>query len=161
MCPSGLRDFNSLRIKETDAGQDTIGDLEEPLSDPYCQEEIDSDPHFREEIAIINKGLEEMEEQMIKMSDQCGVHCSTTSRLPCVAHKASLNHIIKSYLSLLYSLKVHLVVEKCVSVRMQVFGPLLKRVRGMVVKYRMSSKAKAFLVTLFEKMLPGFIVSRW
>lgn len=58
-------------------------------------------------------------------------------------------------------LKVHLVVEKCVSVKMQCFGPLLKRVRNMVVKYRISSKAKAFLVTLFEKRLPGFISSRW
>lgn len=52
-------------------------------------------------------------------------------------------------------------MEKCVSVRMQCFGPLLKRVRNMVVKYRISSKAKAFLVTLFEKRLPGFIPSRW
>ena len=52
-------------------------------------------------------------------------------------------------------------VEKCVSVRMLCFGPLLKRVRSFVVKYRISSKAKAFLVTLFEKRLPGYIVSRW
>ena len=52
-------------------------------------------------------------------------------------------------------------VEKCVSEKMQCFGPLLKRVRKMVVKYRMSSKSKTFLVTVFEKRLPGFIPSRW
>ena len=54
-----------------------------------------------------------------------------------------------------------MVVEKCVTERMQCFGPLLKRVRRMVVKYRMSPKAKAFFVTVFYKRLPGFIVSRW
>ena len=52
-------------------------------------------------------------------------------------------------------------VEKCVTERMQCFGPLLKRVRKFVVKYRISGKAKAFFVTVFEKRLPGFIESRW
>ena len=52
-------------------------------------------------------------------------------------------------------------VEKCVSVRMKCFGPLLKRVRSMVVKYRISPKAKAFLVTWFEKRLPGYVITRW
>ena len=58
-------------------------------------------------------------------------------------------------------MKVHLVIEKCVTERMECFGPLLKRVRSMVVKYRISSKAKTFLVTLFVKRIPGFIKSRW
>ena len=59
--------------------------------DPYCQDEVDTDPHFQHEIAIINKELEEMEEISSEISDQCGVHCNTTSRLPCVAHKVSVN----------------------------------------------------------------------
>ena len=85
----GLNDFNNLRSREIEAREDRSGDLEEEFaSDPYCQEEQDNDPHFLEEIAIINKGLEEMEE---KMANQCGVHCSTTVRLPCCAHKASYN----------------------------------------------------------------------
>ena len=58
-------------------------------------------------------------------------------------------------------MQVHLVVEKCVKERIKVFGALLKRVRSFVVKYRISSKAKAFLLTMFEKRLPGYIVSRW
>ena len=65
------------------------------------------------------------------------------------------------FLYLFSNLKVHLVVEKCVNERMQCFGPLLKRVRKFVVNYRISSKAKAFFVTVFEKRLPGFIKSRW
>lgn len=60
-----------------------------------------------------------------------------------------------------FKMKVHLVIEKCVTERMACFGPLLKRVRQMVVKYRISSKAKSFLVTLFVKRIPGFIKSRW
>ena len=58
-------------------------------------------------------------------------------------------------------IKVHLVVEKCVNGRLLCFGPLLKKVRGMIVKYRISSKAKTFLLTLFEKRLPGYVITRW
>ena len=84
----GLRDFNNLRARDIEARADTTGDLEEEFTnDLYCQDEHDNDPHFVDEIATINKGLEEMEKQM--MSDQCGVFCSKTIRLPCVAHKAS------------------------------------------------------------------------
>ena len=85
----GLRDFNNLRARDIEARADTTGDLEEEITnDPYCQEEHDNDPHFVDEIATINKDLEEMEKQM-KQSEQCGVFCSKTIRLPCVAHKAS------------------------------------------------------------------------
>lgn len=76
----GLKDLNNLRAKETE-------DMDENNIDPFCRDEVDNDPHFEEEIAIIKQELEEME----KLSDQCGIHISTTSRLPCVAHKASNN----------------------------------------------------------------------
>ena len=73
---SGLNDFNNLREEET-------GDME----DPYCQDEVDNDPHFQEEIALIERDLEEMEIKIREISEHCGVPCSSTTRLPCVAHK--------------------------------------------------------------------------
>ena len=75
----GLKDLNNLRASQTDENEEE--------NDPFCKEVEDKDPFFEEEIAIINRDLEEME----KLSDQCGVHIGTTSRLPCVAHKASNN----------------------------------------------------------------------
>ena len=42
-----------------------------------------------------------------------------------------------------------------------VLRSFLKKVRGMIVKYRISSKAKTFLLTLFEKRLPGYVITRW
>ena len=87
LCFLGLNDFNDLRAEiqereDAEGGSDSTGD-------PYCQEEGDNDPHFEEEIAIINKGIQELEEKIKQMNDQCGIHCSKTTRLPCVAHKAS------------------------------------------------------------------------
>ena len=75
----GLKDLNNLRASQTDENEDE--------SDPFCKEVENEDPYFVEEIAITKRDLEEME----KLSDQCGVHISTTTRLPCVAHKASNN----------------------------------------------------------------------
>ena len=82
----GLNDFNDLRAEDIQEREDADGDS---TGDPYCQEEGDNDPHFEEEIADINKGIQELEEKIRQMNDQCGIHCSKTTRLPCVAHKAS------------------------------------------------------------------------
>ena len=88
-CIPGLNDFNNLRAREIEAREASNGDVEEEFSgDLYCIEEQDNDPRFEEEIAIIQQGLQEMEE---KMTDQCGVHCPRTTRIPCAAHKASDN----------------------------------------------------------------------
>ena len=75
----GLKDLNNLRASQTDENEEE--------NDPFCKEVVDEDPYYVDEIANIKKDLEEMEQ----LSDQCGVHISTTSRLPCVAHKASNN----------------------------------------------------------------------
>lgn len=84
LCFLGLNDFNDLRAEEIQEREDF-----DSTGDPYCQEEGDNDPHFEEEIAVINKGIQELEEKIKQMNDQCGIHCSKTTRLPCVAHKAS------------------------------------------------------------------------
>ena len=77
----GLRDFNTLRAEET----------EEDTEDPYCQVDIDNDPNFEEEIATIEREMQEMEDKIRDLCDQCGVPCSKTTRLPCIAHKASFD----------------------------------------------------------------------
>ena len=50
-------------------------------------------------------------------------------------------------------------VEKCVNGILLCFGSLLKKVRGMIVKNRISTKAKTFLLTLFDKRLPGYVIT--
>ena len=80
---SGLRDFNTLRAEEEETEEDS--------EDPYCQVDLDNDPHFEEEIATIERMMQEMEDKIRDLCDQCGVPCSKTTRLPCIAHKASLD----------------------------------------------------------------------
>ena len=92
----GLTDFNNLQAKEIEDRQkdeDEVDeeDQEEIYNDSYCQDFIDNDPYFEREIALINEGIAEMEEKIRELNDQSGVHCSCTTRLPCVAHKASYN----------------------------------------------------------------------
>ena len=80
---SGLRDFNTLRAEEEETEEDS--------EDPYCQVDLDNDPHFEEEIATIEREMQEMEDKIRDLSDQCCVPCSKTTRLPCIAHKASFD----------------------------------------------------------------------
>ena len=92
----GLTDFNNLQAKEIEDRQkdeDEVDeeDQEEIYNDSYCQDFIDNDPYFEREIALINEGIAEMEEKIRELNDQSGVHCSKTTRLPFVAHKASYN----------------------------------------------------------------------
>ena len=89
-----MTDFNNLQAKEIeDRQKDEVDeeDQEEIYNDSYCQDFIDNDPYFEREIALINEGIAEMEEKIRELNDQSGVHCSCTTRLPCVAHKASSN----------------------------------------------------------------------
>ena len=95
---TGLTDFNNLRAKEIEERQndedeveEVSNDQEEIYNDSYCQEFIENDPHFEREIALINEGIAEMEEKIRELNDQSGVHCSKTTRLSCIAHKASYN----------------------------------------------------------------------
>ena len=84
----GLRDFNTLRAEE----------MEEDTEDPYCQVELDNDPNFEEEIATIEREMQEMEDKIRDLCDQCGVPCGKTTRMPCIAHKASYDtEFIKDY----------------------------------------------------------------
>ena len=92
----GLTDFNNLQAKEIEDRQkdeDEVDeeDQEEIYNDFYCQDFIDNDPYFEREIALINEGIAEMEEKIRELNDQSGVHCSKTTRLSCIAHKASYN----------------------------------------------------------------------
>ena len=94
---TGLTDFNNLRAKEIEERQndedeveEVSNDQDEIYNDSYCQEFIENDPHFEREIALINEGIAEME-KIRELNDQSGVHCSKTTRLPFVAHKASYN----------------------------------------------------------------------
>ena len=80
-------------MKEAEeTGEDTEGyssDQENIVDDTYCQDLIDNDPHYQREIDLINKGIAILEEKIKKLCEQCGVLCSTTTRLGCIAHKAS------------------------------------------------------------------------
>ena len=88
-----MNDFNNLQVKEAEeTGEDTEGDSsnqEDIIDDTYCQDLIDNDPHFQREIDLINQGIASLEEKIKKLSEQSGVLCSTTTRLGCIAHKAS------------------------------------------------------------------------
>ena len=97
---TGLTDLNTLRAKEIEERQndedkveeeESASDQEEIYNNPNCQEFIDNYPHFQREVLLINEGITEMEEKIRELNDQSGVHCSKTTRLPFVAHKASYN----------------------------------------------------------------------
>ena len=53
---SGLRDFNTLRAEEEETEEDS--------EDPYCQVDLDNDPHVEEEIATIERMMQEMEDKI-------------------------------------------------------------------------------------------------
>ena len=78
---SGLRDLNDLRAN---AGSDTATS-EEDLELP------DTDLSTQDEITLIERGLQELEVELdlMGMGEQCGVHCESTTRMPCIAHKVS------------------------------------------------------------------------
>ena len=71
---TGLTDIKNLQAKEIEERQNDEDKVEEeePASD---QEEIYNNPYCQE---FIN-------------NDESGVHCSKTTRLPFIAHKASYN----------------------------------------------------------------------
>ena len=77
---SGLRDLNDLRA---DAGSSDSATSEEDLELP------DTELSTQDEITLIERGLQEFEEELSLMGEQCGVYCEKTTRMPCIAHKVS------------------------------------------------------------------------
>ena len=60
-----------------------------------------------------------------------------------------------------YLQNVYSVAGRCVSIRFKSFGGVLEKTRQFIIKYRISSKAKAWLRCKFSKRLAGYVVTRF
>ena len=100
---------------------------------------MDSDLQDRE----ITHALAEAEEIEKNMKTNDAVAAKFNfERLSCLSHHA------------------HLLVGRTIHTRMIVFGPILAKIRQIVIKYRMSPKARQILLTWFAKRLPGWVKTR-
>ena len=105
-----------------------------------CEERMDSDLQDRE----ITHALAEAEDIAKVMEENDAVAAKFNfERLSCLSHH------------------IHLVVDKTINSRMIVFGAILAKIRKIVIKYRMSPKARQILLPLFDKRLSGWVKTRY